>query len=76
MVEFNANPVETVVTEPSVATSAAVLFKNRYGSVSTVMPRAVSYVYQSPAASVRLMRTNLAPPVKPQLIVWVVPLPV
>jgi hypothetical protein len=42
MVEFNAKPVETVVTEPRVATSAAVSFKNKYGSVTVVMPRTES----------------------------------
>jgi len=29
MVEFKAKPVDTVVTEPSVATSASVLFNHR-----------------------------------------------
>ena len=42
MVELSAKPVDTVVTEPSVATSAAWVFNNKYGSVNTVIPRAVS----------------------------------
>jgi hypothetical protein len=40
--EFNANPVATVVTEPSVAVSMFVAFISKYGSVNVVMPRAVS----------------------------------
>ena len=66
---LTAKPVETVVTEPRVADSAAVLLSNKYGSVNVVMPRAVSYTYKLQVLSVRLIKTNLAPPVNPQLMV-------
>lgn len=72
----NLNPVESVSTQLVVVTSAAVEFKARYGSVEAVMPRAESQTYQSPVVLVALMRTNLAPPVKPQLMVCAAPVPV
>lgn len=60
----------------SVVTSAAVVFRLRCGSFALTIPRAVSHTNQSPVLSVRLMRTNRAPVVNPQLMVWLEPLPV
>jgi len=53
----------------SVVTSAAVVLRLRCGSFPATIPLAESQTYQSPVESVRLIRMNLAPPVKPQLIV-------
>lgn len=69
-------PVDVVSTQLVDVTSAAVLFKRRYGSVDDDKPRELSHTYQSPVESVRLIRTNLAPLVNPQSMVCKAPVPV
>jgi hypothetical protein len=71
-----SKPVEDGPISFDAVTSAAVVLSNKYGSLPELMPLAVSQTYQSPAPLVFLMRTNLAPDVKPQLIVCVVSVPV
>jgi hypothetical protein len=73
---LTTKPVLSVSTLSLLVTCAAVVFSARYGSLPATMPRALSQTYQSPVLSVRLMRTNRAPVVNAQLIVWLLPLPV
>jgi hypothetical protein len=69
------NPVAMVYTELALDWAVDVL-KDIDKSVPETMPRTVSQKYQFPVVSVRLIITNLAPPVKPQLMVVNVPVPV